>query len=290
MTTKMKKTVPQLRDRIRTMVKEEVIAALNEQVHPLLSRVRGKGFPAWVMRQYFDPQKHANEIWYDPSVTEKNVLEKVTQSSKKGIFPNSPKALMDLWKLKGQLASSLGTLEAEEAKLAAQDAKDAEPDKAQYQTGEVSLKDIGKELGGVTPTMINKLGASAMEKFRNIAGGKSIQDLDSDELETFLTKIQNARSEAADEFVAELISSKSVFDFMQGLAKRQILTPTDLKIVKKQELDGLKILMRKDPERVKLILLQDIQEDDNLFKSFQASVSKKVFPAGKRGRPRKNRD
>lgn len=289
--TKTKKTgVPELRTRIRTMVKEEVRAVLKEEVHPLLRRVRSKGFPAWVMRQYFDPKKHGDKIWYDPSVTEKNVLEKVTQSSENGLFPSSPKALSELWKLKGQLASSLGTMEAEEAKLVAADAKEAEPDKATYQTGEVSLKDIGKELGGVTPTMVNKLGASAMEKFRKVAGGKSLQDLNPQELEGFLSKIQNARLEAVDEYVAALQSASSVNAFMHGLVKRQILTPTDLKIVQKQEISGLKILMKKDPERVKLILLQDIQEDDNLFKSFQSVVSKKVFPPGKRGRPRKNRD
>ena len=288
--TKTKKTVSQLRKRIRTLVKEEVQTALREGVHPLLKRVRGKGFAAWIMRQYYDAEKHGNEIWYDRSVTVKNVLAKVTASSEKGLFPSSPKALAELWKLKGQLASSLGTMEDEEARLAAADAKEAQPEKAKYQTGDVSLKDIGKELGGVTPTMVNKLGASAMEKFRKIAGGKSLQDLNPQELETFLGKIQGARVEAAGEYVAALQSSKSVADFMRGLAKRQILTPTDLKITQKQELSGLKILMQKDPERVKLILLQDIQEDDNLFKSFQAAVSKKVFPPGKRGRPRKNRD
>lgn len=290
-TTKKITGVQNLRKRIRTIVKEEVRAALREEVSPWFKKVRNKkAFAAWIMRQYFNPEKHGDKIWFDDSVTVDNALEYVTKMGENGVFPQSPKALSELWKLKGQLTSAIGAMDKSgELDAAVEDEEEAE-EKVTYQTGEVSLKDIGAELGGVTPTMVNKLAASGMEKFRAITGGKPLRDLDSDELEAFLKKIHDARLTAVEEFTSELLAAKSVADFLKGLAKRQILSPTDLKLITKSELDGLQVLREKDPERIKLILLQDIQDANNIFKSFQAAVSKKVFPPKKRGRPKKKRD
>lgn len=288
-----KKTpVNALRDRISTLVKEEIHRALKEEMNPLFNKVpksQREEFAAWIMRQYFDPTKHKEKSWFDPSVTQDNVLEYISSTRGSKLFPNSPRNLVNLWKIKQDLGAKLGTTVAD---LEAPEEPEPEPEeeKAKYQTGDVSLKDIGKELGGVTPTMINKLATSGAEKFSKLTGGKHPEDLDDEELEGFLRKIQQARVEGAEQFADLLLAAPSVSKFLEGLAKAQILTPTDLKIISPEEVDGLDILRGKDKERIMLILLQDIEDDDNLFKSYQSLVSKKVFPPGKRGRPKKKKD
>lgn len=294
----VKKGVKPLQERIRTIVKEEVRAAiLAEDVSPWFKKLgrRQSDFAAWLMRQYFNPEKHSDKVWYDDEVTKDNVLDYVTQMSSTGIFPQSPKSLYELYKLKGQLQSSMGRLDKSGELDAISDYLDDEEDeeeeeqKTTYQTGEVSLKDIGQELGGITATMVNKLAASGMDKFRALAPG-GLEKMDGDELEAFLRKVNEARKEAAEDFVKRLTASSSAEEFIKGLKKSQILSPTDLRLISKAELDGLRMLQQREPELSKQMLMQDIQDDDNLFKSYQAMVSKKVFPPKKRGRPKKKKD
>jgi len=294
---KIVKGVVQLQKRIRTIVKEEVRAAiLLEDISPWFKKLgnRKTAFTAWVMRQYFNPEKHSGKVWFDDSVTQDNVLEYVTKMGKAGVFPQSPKSLYELFKLKGSLQKSMGDLE-KSGELDAvsdyiDDEAEQEEEKATYHTGEVSLRDIGKELGGITPTMVNKLVGTGMDKFRALTQGQGLDNINGDALESFLKKIQGARVAAADEFMQKLAASSSIGEFLKGLQKSQILSPTDLRLVTKSEMDGLRMLKDKDPELAKQMLLQDIQDDNNLFKSYQAMVSKKVFPPKKRGRPRKNKD
>jgi len=288
---KNKKSVMELRKRIRTMVKEEVIVALREDINPLFRKIRNKkAFSAWIMRQFFNSQKHANKVWYDPSVNEDNVLEKVSELSSEGLFPTTPKALTGTWKMKAQLSKSMGEMDREEkkaAKDAAKDAIDSDENRVKYKTGEATLKDIGAELGGVTATMVNKIGSKAMEDFKKLNFGKRPGALSPVEKEDQEQKIDNARTDAADEFVDLLHAASSVEDFLDTLKRNRVLSTMDLKIIKPEEVDGLDILKFKNPDRAKLILMQDIEEDDNLFKTYQSSVYRKVFPAGKRGRPKK---
>jgi len=289
----VKKGVTQLQDRIRTIVKEEVRSALcEENVSVWFTKLGGKqsAFAGWLMRQYFNPDKHSGKVWYDDSVTKDNVLEYVTKMAASGVFPQTPKSLYSLFKLKGQLQTSMGQLDKSGELDAMSDYLDDEEDedeKATYQTGEVSLKDIGKELGGITPTMVNKLAASGMDKFRSLTQGQALDNVDGAALEEFLKKIQDARADAADEFVQRLADATTIGEFIKSLQKGQILSPTDLKLVTKNELEGLRMLQKRDPEVAKQMLMQDIQDDNNLFKSYQAMVSKKVFPGKKRGRPKK---
>lgn len=287
-----KKTpVKALRNRIAELVKEEVQRALKEEMNPLFNKIpksQMEEFKAWIMRQYFDPTKHSDKVWYDESVTADNVLDYISSSEGSRLFPSTPKNLVGLWKNKSFLQGRLGAAADD---LDASDSDDEpEEEKAQYQTGDVSLKDIGKELGGVTPTMINKLQTSGMGKFAKLTGGVHPEDLDDEVLEDFLRKIKTAREEGAIEFAERLKAADSVTDFLKSLAKSQILTPTDLKIITPEELEGLEILKDKPEENIMLILMQDIEDDDNLFKTYQSLVSKKVFPPGKRGRPKKKKD
>jgi hypothetical protein len=53
------------------------------------------------------------------------------------------------------------------------------------------------------------------------------------------------------------------------------------------EVEGLMMLAKKSVEQIRNVLLADIERDDNIFKSFQTAVSRKVFPPPKKGRPPK---
>lgn len=287
MTTK-KTGLNELRTRIAQIVREEIHAALKEDINPHLQRVRDKDkMIGWVMRQYFNPEKHADKLWYDASVNPDNVLEYV--SDPKNHFPLTPKELADLWKLKKSLGASL--------ELAAKDFEDLpdeeeeDEDKTTYQTGEVTLKDIGKELGGLTPTMINKLASSGGEKIKKLTHGVAPWDMNEEQWEDLLKTIKEARQEVAQVYAENLKSyGGDVKAFLESLVKAHILTPSDLKLVTDQEVEGLALLSQKSTDQIVNVLLHDIERDDNVFKSYQSAVSKKVFPPAKRGRPKKKRD
>lgn len=288
MTKKM--DIQNLRNRIKDIVKEEVARCLKEDIDPAFKRVpksQKKEFVAWVMRQYFDPNKHSKKIWFDPDVTKDNVLEYISSGKGLKLFPNSNRNLVSMWKLKLDLGSKLGTIDDD---FGDDEKEEEEEKKTKYQTGDVSLKDIGKELGGVTPTLVNKLETSAMQKLSKLTGGKHPSDLNAEELEAFLTKVKTARQEGAEEFADLLLASKNIEEFIKALAKKQVLAPTDVKLMKPEEIEGLEILKSMSKDRIVTILKQDIEESNNLFDSYQSYVSKKVFPPGKRGRPSKKKD
>ena len=281
----------ELQERIRRIVKEEVRAAvLKEELSPYLARVHDKkALSGWLMRQYFNPKKDSAKIWYDPSVTEENVLEHISSTENKGTFPLSTKELSELWRLKKQLGASMGNLsdkdlagvDEPEEKLHAPEAQ-----KASYKTGDATLRNIGDELG-LTPTMINKIETSGMEKFKKLMGGSSSNDTEG-QTKNLMQKIGKAREVTANEFVAMLKNSPSIQDFLEILIKSQILTQNELRLIEPEELEALEILKGYEPSRAEMILVQDIEEDDNLFKTFQSAVSKKILPYGRRGRPRKD--
>jgi hypothetical protein len=283
-----KTAIKDFRQRLTQIVHEELQLALKEDVNVHLKRVRDKDkFVAWIMRQYFNPEKHGKQIWYNPSVNEDNVLEYISKI--KNHFPLSPKEVADLWRLKKSLSSSMNVIDKELEEIP--DEEEEKPEKGTYQTGEVSLKDIGQELGGLTPTMINKLAASGMEKIRKLSGGTAPWDMESDQWEALLAAIKSARSDTATEYAEALKGSAgNIRGFLQSLAKQQILTPSDLNLIRDEEVEGLAILYTKPAEQIRNILLQDIEGDNNIFKSFQSAVSKKIFPPGKRGRPKKQED
>lgn len=279
----------QFQERIRQIVKEEVMSAvLKEQMSPYLDSIRDKKqLSAWLMRQYFNPSKHSKKIWFDPSVTEENVLNHISSTERKGVFPLSAKELAELWKLKKSLGQSLGKLsDAELSQGEAKPVKKVEDEKTKYQTGDVTLRDVGQELGGLTPTMINKLSDTGMEKFKKLLGGKDSEDF-AGQTKNLMQKISQAREEVAKDFAVALKSAPSVESFLADLVKAQTLTVKELELIEPEEKEGLDILREREPEAIAAILAQDIEDVDNLFKTFQSAVSKKMLPYGKRGRPRK---
>lgn len=238
---------------------------------------------AWLMRQYFNPEKDKEKIWYSDTVTESNVLDYI--SDRQNQFPLTPTEVADMWRNMKSLKSSMAQISDYEYSQIPDD--EDKQEKGKYQTGDVSLKEIGEKLGGLTPTMVNKLANSAQEKMNKLLQ-ESLEDIDDENLEQVIGTIYQARFDAAEEFVSELHKTADVDTFLKQLMKKQYLTTNEAKTLSQTERNALQILMEKDFNTIQAILLQDIEETDNLITTFQAMICKKIFPPGKRGRPRKN--
>jgi len=246
----------------------------------------------WVLRQYFNPETNKSSKWYSPDVTEHNVLEYVAQT--KNNFPLTPRQLLDMWITIEGFKKSLKKAEKNygpDLGLLTFPAKEIPinlPPQTKYQMGETTLKSIGALLGGLTPTMINKLGTSGMDKFRALTSGVSPEKMDEAELLKLNDNIFKCRQVAAREFAGDLKrTSGRTKTFITLLVKKHIITQNDVKIMEDAEVAALTILSTHSQEEIIRRLLKDISSSDNVFKTFQSAVTKKAFPEKKRGRPRK---
>ena len=274
-----------LRTEIANMVRDEIQTVLKEVkagVNPGFLRLRDKdreALTAWLMRYYFSPKKK-DESWWSPRVNAQNVLAFI--SNPKNNFPLSPHEVLDDWNIKKSLKGDITKMKDDEIEA-------FEKNEPVYNTGDVTLKDIGQGMGGLTAAMINKLEQSGMEKFVKLMGGHNPMDMDEAELDDLLRKVDEARMATSLEFANDLRASKgNLKGFVQSLLKKQILTPNDVKLMNPPEIEMLMYLMGKPADQVAEYLRGDIRKDNNRIKSFQAAVARKLFPAGKRGRPRKN--
>ena len=152
----------------------------------------------------------------------------------------------------------------------------------------MTLVKIGQALGGLTPTMINKLATSGFDKIRKMSNGVPLGDVcgeQSDELNRF---IMDCRVNAALEYADGLKTANgNIKSFIGELVKRRVMTLNDVKIMSDKEVTSLVILSTKPQGDIVQLLLTDIGRDSNVFKSYQSAVSRKAFPEKKRGRPRK---
>ena len=281
-----------LQTKISQIVKEEVqlmVEAENAQFDKLGSR--RKDFAKWVIRQYFSA-KSQNEKWYDSSVDEKNVFEYISNPG--NYFPQSPAQIVNFFRSMKSLQSSMSSKDVEDSlsDVKLDDEEDAEETttKTKYQTGDVSLKDIGQELGGITPTMINKIGASAGEKMRKLTGGKHPDELTPEEEFEMNKKLFAFMDIAAKRFASVLKASNgNVGKFLAALQKAHILTPNEARSITDEEIEALINLSSLEEDNIAQVVKRDLDRKDgnNLIKTFQSLYSKTVFPPKKRGRPRK---
>lgn len=284
--------ITELKKIISGMVKEELNLLLKEekenQVFNAIPEKDKSEFISWLMRYWFNPSKNSRKPWW-PSfeITPDNILEFLSDLNNR--FPLSPKQLVDDWFIKTSLAKKVsGKTGKELDSLAKQAEEEAEKEKTRkYVSGEETLKDIGQELG-LTAAMINKLEQTGIEKIAKMVGAKNILDMDEDELDEILEKIDEIRYEMSFEFAKRLKGSNGdVRGFVESLVKDGILTPVDVRLMQPREIEMLMFLMNKDEEEIAEYLRGDAVKDDNKIKSFQSAVSKKVHLSSKRGRPRK---
>lgn len=296
----MTKKVSSIAEEIKKLVAEEINLAIKEarprkskladdednQVNPVFDSVKDKAaFESWIRKYFFRPE-NSNKPWFRAGLEAENLLAFL--SDPKSTFPLSPRDLVDDWYLKKSLKTSMKSLKDKELDSRIADDEEDE-EKAKYQTGEKSLKDIGSSLGDVTPAMIQKIERSGMANFLKLVQGRNPLDMDEEEIDELLADVTKTREEVSREFAKELKDAKgNIKAFIQGLVKKGVLAPTDVKLMTPREVETLVFLMTKPEDQVAEYLRGDAIRDNNVVKSFQAAVSKRIFPSGKRGRPRKN--
>jgi hypothetical protein len=220
-----------------------------------------KDFKNWIIKNYFSD---STKEWYDASVDESNILEFISTAKN---FPQTPNSLVNLWRLK------------ESFKKFANGREKAEDDKeAKYCVGDETLKNIGKEIGDVTPTMVTKLHASAVNKIKFATHNKSLEQMDEDELDDLNLKIFNARHEAAKDYVDILTTNKGkISDIVSKLIDNKFITKNEAELIEEDELVEILKLSNKSPKEISLTLYTDIEKDNNIFKTYQSVVSKKYY-------------
>lgn len=188
------------------------------------------------------------------------------------------------------------------------------------QTGEVTLREIGIELGGITAAAVKQIGDVAQEKMKSFAmltkkdkrGSKCVYDFDIDDEEwnekaTEAANIfirvarKNLQTTKNEKLYTQLENNQwilaeegeySVEEFLEDLLQEGYLTPSETALVTDAEYcklyDLLDMVAKGQDEQVTAILLDDLAEFDNVVKVFQNINAKQWFPAGKRGRPAKS--
>jgi len=161
-----------------------------------------------------------------------------------------------------------------------------------YQSGDKTLKNVGKKLGNITITMVSRICDNALEKTKKLTCQKTLESLDVDEDTRFFYLIEQHREKALKEFIHIFRQvDYDIYDFLMALKKQQFLTNGDLSILKETEIEKLveikMLLINNEIEEVKKILLEDINTDNNIITVYQSIISSLVFPNMKRGRPKK---
>lgn len=248
-----------------------------ENVNPLFARLRDRAkLSEWLVSYYFSAEKR-DRAWYNPGVNAENVLAYI--SDPRSSFPLSPADVCDDWAIKKSLKSDFAAIDF--------DAVATKPVKGKkeaiYNTGDVSLKNIGNELHGITAMMALKLETSGTAKMQLMTGKNR------DGMEAAMERISQAHREVADAYATLLLSCNSVNAFLDAIKKAYQITPLEMEDIKtNRELKMIQFLMSQDATDIADYLRGDILKQDNRMKSFQTMISKHLYPSKKRGRPKKN--
>jgi hypothetical protein len=247
-----------------------------ENVNPLFTRLRDRvKLSEWLMRYYFNDNRK-DSAWYSADVNEDNVLAYI--SDPRSGFPLSPSDVCDDWAIKKSLKGDFAQIDFDAVAKPAKGKKEAI-----YNTGDVSLKDIGQELHGITAMMALKLETSGTAKMQLMTGKNR------DGMEAAMERISEAHRVVGDAYATLLLSCNSVNAFLEAIKKAYQITPLEMEDIKtNRELKMIKFLMDQDATEISEYLRGDILKQNNRMKSFQTMVSKHLYPSKKRGRPKKN--
>lgn len=250
-------------------------------VDPIFDNVKDKdAMIGWLMRVYFNPQKHSDKNYYKATVSKENVLAFVSDA--KNSFPQSPYCIVGMWNLMPSLRDGLRAVPS-----------DAEaPKEDTYTKGNETLASIGKAIGGVTPTMVNKISDQA-----TIRMGAMLKALNADNpwlVREAEDKIENAFLTVAETYADAIQKSAISGEVLEHVVNAGLLSMSDALGVDDVELDAIQELIEFAQEgatqaELEDVFLEDLEKSVNVFETVQLCVSKIVFPAKKRGRPRKDK-
>lgn len=277
---------------LQKIIKEEY-AYLREEhmVFDKMSPSRKKDLSAWLMRQYFNPDKNENSPWYDQNVTESNVLDYISDAGNK--FPLSPIQVEDFYRnmksLQGMVKSKQVSDDLDNLDTAEDSDEEATP-KAKYQTSDsAKLTDVGAALGGVTKTTVNNIENSAFAKLQSLLGVSP--DKMTPEMEVALEKKMKYASMAATKKFIDVLDSVNgnVGQFLMALRKERLISDMEMTQISDEEIESIIDLSDMSPKEVYAFLKADIENPSgNIMKTFQSIYSRTLFPHNKTGRKPKS--
>jgi hypothetical protein len=237
-------------------------------------------FKNWLIRQYFNQEKNTNDPWFKKTVNATNVLEHISDSQ--NCFPLTPAQITDMWicinSFKKRVKKTTRDINGYCERI----------DQQEKVKTEHTLENVGKQLGGITATMINRLSKSAMDKFKILTFETHFSNMTDEDLLLFNKGIEKFRNQALDKYIILLRDSQGDLNtFFNALIKEQIMTKKEIELLQPIEYDVLLQLYALTDKEIKKFLLIDIEMDNNMIKSFQSMISRQAFPTKKRGRPRK---
>jgi hypothetical protein len=238
---------------------------------------------AWALRVYFN-ENNSGKVWYRDGVTLDTVLDEFVLVDS----PISPAALMEVWKALPALHRAIGTLTEEDLDSVATYLQRDQSDSGvpKYTQGDVTLKEMAVSLGGITGTMVNKIFISGAEKLRRLTGGVSPMDMEPAAYDAMIAFIEEKQYKAANDFASSLLAHKEdIKGFLDYQVKLLHLTEIERAAVREDEMQGLSVIAAMTYPEIVDILLTDLEENENLFLTFQNAASKAVFPR-RSGRPK----
>jgi hypothetical protein len=245
-----------------------------------------KEFRRWLIRQYFNPNKNTQDVWFDSVVDESNVLAYISEC--KNNFPLTPMQIVNMWNTIYSFKKDYKKSQKEFDAYVLEEDKETDVRLKKPGQMEYTLEEIGKTLGGITATMINRLSNTGMAKFKTLTFDTPFGEMSTEVDNLHRQAIQTYRDRAADKYITALKESKGdLNNFFAFIASTQVMTEKEIQLVLPMEFDAILLLSSLDEEDIREFLLDDISRNPNIVTSYQCMVAKQAFPTKKRGRPRK---
>ena len=235
----------------------------------------------WVVR--------ANKKLLPEHVTPETVMEWVATNRK---FPYTTRQLFRMWEAIRTIRKSFGTAEAEaeleQIRELMEEAEGGNVPHRKNQSGEITLKAIGGDLGGLSPTAIKNMGDAAVLKLR--ARGMDISKEEFDrrlhKASGYYIRLLRASIDIAKADVAEAVDDTevtgefSVEDFFDGLHECGIISSKELALVEDLEMVAVQALAdhiiteQGNTDKATELLERDYLGEYPVVKTFQNCVSR----------------
>lgn len=224
----------------------------------------------WAFKTFYSDPK---ATWYDPNVHPGNVLS----AFKTPKTPITFFALMKLWNLKKELQSNRNLKERKSSNSSLRTPK-LPPKNPRIYSNE-SMSNISKEIGCMNHSAIQTTISTGIEKIKKLTKNKSWKDVPEEEFEKLNNLIDEVRKISAKEYVHILNYFKKgkISKFLEYLVQSDNMTKKDLKFVSVEEIEALYTLSKLKDYKMKELLLRDIENEDNVFKTYQNLVSRNIF-------------
>lgn len=245
-------------------------------IKPIISN---KEFQKWVMEKWIHNEKNINKSWYNPNITSNKLIHYIETNKS---FPYSITQLADIWISAKYIRKSIKNkkLSGFYEQITVNNTKSSN----EYPTLRINEKtnneEFFEEFGIMSRQAIYDIQKSAKDKsilIFNSLFGENTSLSQREKNQKLRTTTENL---LVDKFINILFlynGSGMINKFIVHLVNDKILTENEVKIISKKEKLAYFMLRKMEKDVARQVLLEDINESDNVFKSFQTALSKHFF-------------